>query len=109
MLVVIDEARKTDELVDFIQELQILIRNELPIYLIAAGLYDDIESLENADGLTFFLRASKYEMKPLNLIIIADDYERTLGVSEDIANTLAEMTRGYAFGYQAVGFHGTAP
>ena len=103
VLVVIDEARKTDELVDFIQEFQILIRNELPIYLIAAGLYDDIESLENADGLTFFLRASKYEMKPLNLTIIADDYERTLGVSEDIANTLAEMTRGYAFGYQAVG------
>ncbi len=103
VLVVIDEARKTDELVDFIQEFQILIRNELPIYLIAAGLYDDIESIENADGLTFFLRASKYEMKPLNLTIIEDDYEKTLGVSEDVASTLAEMTRGYAFGYQAFG------
>ena len=69
VLVVIDEARKTDELVDFIQEFQILIRNELPIYLITAGLYEDIESLENAEGLTFFLRATKYEMKPLNLIV----------------------------------------
>ena len=103
VLVVIDEARKTDELVDFIQEFQILIRNELPIYLIAAGLYDDIESIENADGLTFFLRATKYEMKPLNLTIIEDDYEKTLGVSEEVASTLAEMTRGYAFGYQAFG------
>lgn len=103
VLVVIDEARKTDKLVDFIQEFQILIRNELPIYLIAAGLYDDIESLENADGLTFFLRASKYEMKPLNLTIIEADYEKTLGVSEDTAHRLAELTRGYAFGYQAFG------
>lgn len=103
VLVVIDEARKTDELVDFIQEFQILIRNELPIYLIAAGLYDDIESLENADGLTFFLRATKYEMKPLNLTIIEDDYEKTLGVSEDIAIELAAMTKGYAFAYQAFG------
>lgn len=103
VLVVIDEARKTDELVDFIQEFQILIRNEFPIYLIAAGLYDDIESLENADGLTFFLRADKYEMKPLNLTIIEDDYEKTLGVTEEIARQLAEMTKGYAFAYQAIG------
>lgn len=103
VLVVIDEARKTDELVDFIQEFQILIRNEFPIYLIAAGLYDDIESLENADGLTFFLRAAKYEMKPLNLTIIEDDYEKTLGVTEEIARQLAEMTKGYAFAYQAIG------
>lgn len=103
VLVVIDEARKTDELVDFIQEFQILIRNELPIYLIAAGLYDDIESIENADGLTFFLRATKYEMKPLNLTIIEDDYEKTLKVPEEIAHKLAELTKGYAFAYQAFG------
>ncbi|MBR5635500.1 MAG: hypothetical protein IKW81_01040 [Pseudobutyrivibrio sp.] len=103
VLVVIDEARKTDELVDFIQEFQILIRNELPIYLIAAGLYEDIESLENADGLTFFLRATKYEMKPLNLTVIEDDYEKTLGVTEKVAKELATQTKGYAFAYQAFG------
>lgn len=103
VLVVIDEARKTDALVDFIQEFQILIRNELPIYFIAAGLYEDIESLENAEGLTFFLRAAKYEMKPLNLVIIEDDYARTLGISEEVAHKLAELTMGYAFAYQAFG------
>ena len=103
VLVIIDEARKTDALVDFIQEFQILIRNELPIYLIAAGLYEDIESLENADGLTFFLRATKYEMKPLNLTIIEDDYEKTLGVSTNVAKELAIQTKGYAFAYQAFG------
>ena len=66
VLITIDEARKTDAMIDFIQEFQILIREELPIYVIVAGLYEDIDSLENADGLTFFLRATKCEMTPLN-------------------------------------------
>ena len=64
VLITIDEARKTMPMVDFIQEFQILIREELPIFLIVAGSYEDVESIENADGLTFFLRATKYEMYP---------------------------------------------
>ena len=54
VLIVIDEARKTEALVDFIQEFQILIRRDFPIFLVVAGLYEDIESIENTDGLTFF-------------------------------------------------------
>lgn len=103
ILVVIDEARKTDALVDFIQEFQILIRKDLPIYLLAAGLYDDIERIENTEGLTFFLRATKYEMTPLNIGIIKENYKKTLGLSEDVAYELAVMTKGYAFAYQAFG------
>ena len=103
VLIVIDEVRKTDALVDFIQEFQILIRKELPIFLVAAGLYEDIESLENADGLTFFLRASKYEMTPLNMTYIRDDYIKTLNVSFDVAENMAFMTKGYAYAYQALG------
>ena len=63
-------------MIDFVQEFQILIREELPIYLIVAGLYEDIESIENTDGLTFFLRATKYEMTPLNHTSIRDDYQK---------------------------------
>ncbi len=103
VLVVIDEVRKTDAIIDFIQEFQILIREELPIYLIVAGLYEDVEEVENADGLTFFLRASKIEMTPLSLLIIKEKYKETLGISEDVADELAKMTKGYAFAYQAFG------
>ena len=46
ILVTIDEARKTDAMVDFIQEFQLLIREDFPIYLIAAGLYEDIEDID---------------------------------------------------------------
>ncbi|WP_026658797.1 ATP-binding protein [Butyrivibrio sp. AC2005] len=103
VLIVIDEVRKTDALIDFIQEFQILIRKDLPIYLIVAGLYEDVESIENTDGLTFFLRATKCDMTPLNIGIIREDYKKTLGLSEEVAYDLAVMTKGYAFAYQAFG------
>lgn len=103
VLITIDEARRTDALVDFIQEFQILIRADMPIYLIAAGLFEDIESIENTDGLTFFLRATKYEMTPLNMVMIRNDYEKTLGVSREVAENMASITKGYPFAYQALG------
>ena len=103
ILVAIDEARKTDAIIDFIQEFQILIREEFPIYLIIAGPYEDIEDIENTDGLTFFLRAEKYEMTPLSLKIIKADYKETLKLPDETAELLANMTKGYAFAYQAFG------
>ncbi len=103
VLITIDEARKTKHMVDFIQEFQILIREELPVFLIAAGLYEDVESIENAEGLTFFLRATKYEMTPLNHTFIRNDYEKTLNVSREVAEEMATLTKGYAFAYQALG------
>ncbi len=103
VLITIDEVRKTDAIVDFIQEFQILIRQDLPIYLIIAGLYEDIESIENTDGLTFFLRAEKCEMIPLNITLIREDYKKTMELDHETAARLAEMTKGYAFAYQAFG------
>ena len=103
LLVTIDEVKNSADMRDFVQEFQLLIRQDLPIYLIIAGLYNDIENLENADHLTFLLRAEKYEMKPLNYTIIRSDYEKTLGVSREVAENMAAMTGGYAFAYQALG------
>ena len=103
VLVTIDEVRKTDSLVDFIQGFQILIKNDMPIFLLTAGLYEDIENIENSDGLTFFLRASKYEMKPLSLDIIRESYKKTLKIDNSTAEVLSQYTMGYAFAYQAFG------
>lgn len=103
VLITIDEVRKTPDIVDFIQEFQLLIREDLPIYVIVAGLYEDIESIENADGLTFFLRANKQEMIPLNLNNIRNDYMETIGVTKEVATEMATITKGYAFAYQALG------
>ena len=103
LLVTIDEVKNSAEMRSFIQEFQLLIRQDLPIYLIVAGLYNDIENLENADHLTFFLRAEKYEMNPLNHTMIRSDYMKTLGVSREVADQMAALTKGYAFAYQALG------
>lgn len=103
VLIAIDEARKTASMLEFVQEFQILIRQEMPIYIIVAGLYEDIESLENSDGLTFFLRATKFEMTPLNYTSIRKDYEKTLGVEREVAEKMAILTKGYPFAYQALG------
>ena len=103
VLITIDEVQKTDAMIDFIQEFQLLIREDLPIYLIIAGLYEDIEDIENTDGLTFLLRAARYEMTPLSIRIIKEDYKKTLSLSEETADRLARMTKGYAFAYQAFG------
>lgn len=103
LLITIDEVKNTPYIRDFIQEFQILIRQDLPIFLIIAGLYNDVADLENADHLTFFLRAEKYEMKPLNLTMIRKDYMNTLRVSFDVADQMALLTNGYAFAYQALG------
>ncbi len=103
LLITIDEARKTKGIIDFIQEFQILIREELPINLVVAGLYEDIESIENTDGLTFFLRATKFEMTPLNLTYIRSDYQKTLGIAYEEAEKMAFITKGYAFAYQVLG------
>ena len=105
VLIVIDEVRKTDSLVDFIQEFQILIRADLPVYLLVAGLYEDIEDIENTDGLTFFLRAAKYEMNPLSLDIIRESYKETLNISYETADELSRLTKGYAFAYQVFGHY----
>ncbi|WP_035784491.1 hypothetical protein [Butyrivibrio sp. MC2021] len=103
LLVTIDEARSTKGIVAFIQEFQILIRKALPIFCVVAGLYQDIESLENTEGLTFFLRATKFEMTPLNITYIRDDYKNTLGISYEEAEKMAFLTKGYAFAYQTLG------
>ena len=103
LLVTIDEARNTKGIIDFIQEFQILIRKNLPIFIVLAGLYQDIESLENTEGLTFFLRATKFEMTPLNITYIRDDYQNTLQISYEEAEKMAFITKGYAFAYQTLG------
>lgn len=103
LLITIDEVKNTAYVRDFIQEFQILIRQDLPIFFVVAGLHNDVEDLENADHLTFFLRAEKFEMKPLNRTIIRKDYMDTLGVSFDVAEEMANITNGYAFAYQALG------
>lgn len=103
VLVTIDEVSNTAYMREFASSFQIMIREELPIYLIMAGLYENIRELENQKNLTFLYRAPKKEMEPLNLTRIAERYRDILKIDNDKAMEMAIMTKGYPFAYQALG------
>lgn len=103
VLVTIDEVSNTQYMKEFASSFQIMLRADLPIFLIMAGLHENIRNLEDESNLTFLYRAPKYEMEPLNLTLIADRYMKILNVSQDSATEMAIMTKGYPFAYQALG------
>lgn len=103
VLVTVDEVSNTTHMREFASSFQVLIREELPIYLIMAGLFDNIRSLEDEKNLTFLYRTTKYEMEPLNLTLIAERYGSIFEVDRDTAMEMAVLTKGYPFAYQALG------
>lgn len=103
LLVSIDEVSNTLYMREFASAFQLLLREELPIYAIMAGLYENVHNLENVDNLTFLYRATKYEMEPLNLTIVRNRYAEIFGMDQDEAWEMATLTKGYPFAYQALG------
>ena len=103
LLVTIDEVSNTEYMREFASSFQILIREDLPIFLLMAGLYENIHDLKNEKNLTFLYRATQYEMEPLNLTLIADRYSKVFGISYEKAMDMAVITKGYPFAYQAMG------
>lgn len=103
VLVTIDEVSNTAYMKEFASSFQILLREDMPIFLIMAGLFENIRNLEDENNLTFLYRTPKYEMEPLNLTLIADRYMRILNVDQESAMQMAIMTKGYPFAYQALG------
>ena len=104
ILVAIDEVTNNDNVRLFASMFQIYIGQELPIFLLMTGLYENIEELQNEKSLTFLYRAPKIKLKPLSLSSIASRYETVFGIDRAEALALARMTRGYSFGFQALGY-----
>ncbi|MBR1797627.1 MAG: ATP-binding protein [Clostridiales bacterium] len=103
LLVTVDEVSNTDYMREFASSFQIMIREEMPIYLVMAGLYENIHNLEDEENLTFLYRAPKYEMEPLNLTLVGERYRRVFNIDRDAAKKMAMITKGYPFAYQALG------
>lgn len=104
VLVTIDEAVNTKEMRVFTSSFQILIRKDLPIFLLMTGLYENINDLQNEKSLTFLYRAPKIELKPLDFRLITENYQRNLTVTEETAKNVARMTKGYSFAFQILGY-----
>ena len=104
LLICIDEVVANDYVKEFASIFQILIREDLPLYLVMTGLYENIRDLQNEKNLTFLYRAPEIRLKPLNLRSIADNYASNLSVSEDDAVRMAKLTKGYSFAFQVLGY-----
>lgn len=104
LLITIDEVTNTPHMRTFAAAFQIFLRQNLPVYLLMTGLYENINALQNEDSLTFLYRAPKIELGPLNTSTIAQDYAKVLSLDETRALSMAKKTKGYSFAFQVLGY-----
>jgi hypothetical protein len=105
VLVTIDELRNSSSTREFALAFQSFIREDLPLFFLSTGLYENIADLQHDKGSTFFLRAPKIEMKALSISEIADNYQTTFSLTRDDALRMSRLTGGYSFAFQVLGYY----
>ena len=105
VLIAVDEVVNSKTMREFAHAFQILLRQDLPVYLIMTGLYDNIYSLQNEKTLTFLYRAPKIHLAPLSIGTVADNYSQTMQIPKETALEMARLTKGYPFAFQVLGYH----
>ncbi len=104
ILITIDEGVNTPDMRAFASAFQIFVRQDLPVFLLMTGLYENINNLQNEKSLTFLYRAPKVELEPLNIGAISRNYKKTFDIDDASALRMAKMTRGYSFAFQVLGY-----
>ena len=104
ILVCVDDVSSTPFMKVFALQFQIFIRKNFPLFLLMSGLFENVRNLQNEKSLTFLYRAMQIYVSPLGLVNIAESFISTLGVNRDVAISMAQLTKGYAFAYQALGY-----
>lgn len=105
LLITIDEASNNINMKSFAHDFQTLLREDYLIFTLMTGLYENVNSLQNNKNLTFLYRAPKIDLMPLDLDLIRKEYSYIFEKeSNENINFLANLTKGYAFAYQVVGY-----
>ncbi len=104
VLITIDEATNSKSMRVFANMFQILVREDLPVFLLMTGLYENIRNLQDQKTLTFLYRSPRIDLGPLNLTSIERKYKEVFQISDEDARKMASLTSGYAFAFQALGF-----
>ena len=104
LLVTVDEAVNNANVRVFASSFQIFLRQEHPVFLLMTGLYDNLYNLQNEKTLTFLFRAPKITMGPLNLTAVRKQYADIFGISLREAGEMADLTMGYPFAFQVLGY-----
>ncbi len=104
LLITIDEITNNSFVKVFASTYQILLRKELPVYLLMTGLYENVYSLQNDKSLTFLYRAPKIMLEPLSENAIAQHYKAVFNYSMEESMKMAKLTKGYPFAFQVLGY-----
>lgn len=104
ILITIDEVTNNSNIRAFASAFQIMVRQDLPVFLLMTGLYENINAIQDEKNLTFLYRSPKLEMKSLNIGMIAEKYQITLEVPYEDALEMAKCTKGYPFAFQVLGY-----
>lgn len=104
LLITIDEVVYSEQMKVFASAFQIFMRQEYPIFILMAGLYENIYELQNDKSLTFLYRAPKIILEPLNLTAVRQHYKNIFELGEEKAERMAALTRGYPFAFQVLGY-----
>lgn len=104
LLITIDEVTNSEYMHMFASAFQIFVRQDLPVFLLATGLYENIDELQNEKSLTFLYRAPKIQLKPLNKRAIVNKYKSIFEIEVDQATQMADLTKGYPFAFQVLGY-----
>lgn len=105
VLITIDEATNSKDIRIFTSSFQIFLREGLPVFLLMTGLFNHIDRLRNAEGMTFLERAPRTVLSPLNFNAVVDKYVKTLKLKQSDAIKLATATKGYSFAFQTIGYY----
>ena len=104
LLITIDEVTNNKYMQIFAASFQIFVRKDLPVFFLGTGLYENIDELQNEKNLTFLYRAPKIALKPLNRRAIISKYQTIFNIEENDACKMADLTKGYPFAFQVLGY-----
>lgn len=112
MVITVDEIHAIDrsELTELAAVVQHLIREELPIGLLVAGIPKAVSDLINKDVSTFLRRADRIDLTEVSVADVRDALTRTfrqtgVNISGAQLDRAAEATGGYPYLIQLVGYH----
>lgn len=104
VLFIIDEIVNNEYVKLFASNFQIYITKNYPVYLVMAGLYDNISNLQNEKSLTFLYRAPKIFLEPLSIPAMTTSYRKVFQIPAEEAVAMARLTKGYPFAFQILGY-----
>ena len=104
ILIGIDDIAVTEPMVAFLSIIgTFFMDSNINIRLIATGLQSNIERFYQVPHLSFFARPKAFVVQNLNLHDVKRMYKTLIGIDDETAGRLSELSKGYAFGYQMLG------